>query len=72
MDAKRRLSFFMGIGMVFFPGANGNNSWIDIETPLKKRTTKSLVDGSTYHLVRLFLSLCTEMQLQAKISHQTS
>jgi beta-glucanase (GH16 family) len=51
MDAKRRLSFFMGIGMVFFPGANGNNSWIDIETPLKKRTTKSLVDGSTYHLV---------------------
>jgi hypothetical protein len=51
MDAKRWLSFLLGIGMVFVPGANGNNSWIDIETPLQKRTTKSLVDGSTYHLV---------------------
>ena len=26
--------------------------WIDMETPLNKRTTKSLVDGTTYHLVR--------------------
>lgn len=25
--------------------------WIDIETPLDKRTTSSLVDGTTYHLV---------------------
>ena len=29
--------------------------WIDMDTPLDKRTTTSLVDGSTYHLVRLLL-----------------
>jgi hypothetical protein len=27
-------------------------SFIDIETPLEKRTTTSLIDGTTYHLVR--------------------
>lgn len=26
-------------------------SWIDIETPLNKRSTVSFVDGSTYELV---------------------
>jgi hypothetical protein len=25
--------------------------WIDSDTPLNKRTTKSQVDGTTYHLV---------------------
>ena len=29
-------------------------NWIDIDTPLDKRTTTSLVDGSIYHLVRYF------------------
>lgn len=27
-------------------------SWIDIDTPLEKYTTQSLVDGTIYHLVR--------------------
>lgn len=27
-------------------------SWIDIDTPLEKRTTTSFVDGATYELVR--------------------
>jgi hypothetical protein len=26
--------------------------WIDMDTPLAKRTTKSFVDGTTYQLVR--------------------
>jgi hypothetical protein len=29
-----------------------NAGWIDIETPLDRRTTTSLVDGTVYHLVR--------------------
>jgi hypothetical protein len=28
--------------------------WIDIETPLDKRTTTSLVDGTEYTLVRIY------------------
>jgi hypothetical protein len=31
--------------------------WIDIETPLDKRTTTSLVDGTEYHLVRISLGI---------------
>jgi hypothetical protein len=31
--------------------------WIDIETPLNKRTTTSLIDGTEYHLVRISLLL---------------
>lgn len=31
-----------------------NATWIDMDTPLDKRTTKSLVDGTTYDLVRNF------------------
>jgi hypothetical protein len=26
--------------------------WIDVDTPLEKYTTRSLVDGTIYHLVR--------------------
>lgn len=29
--------------------------WIDMDTPLDKRTTKSFIDGTTYQLVRTVL-----------------
>lgn len=28
--------------------------WVDTDTPLDKRTTTSLIDGTTYHLVSMF------------------
>lgn len=33
-------------------GTTAQASWIDIDTPLDKRTTVSFVDGTTYELVR--------------------
>lgn len=30
------------------------SGWIDPDTPLDKRTTRSFIDGTTYHLVRCF------------------
>jgi hypothetical protein len=35
-----------------------NGAWIDVDTPEDKRTTKSYVDGSTYHLVSLDVLSC--------------
>jgi hypothetical protein len=32
--------------------------WVDIETPLDKRTTTSRVDGTVYHLVRRRCVVC--------------
>jgi hypothetical protein len=44
--------------------------WIDMETPLDKRTTTSFIDGSEYHLVRALVALiigsyplCTQSDL---------
>jgi hypothetical protein len=31
--------------------------WIDVDTPLGKRTTTSFVDGTTYQLVRPVLTV---------------
>lgn len=35
-----------------------NAEWIDIDTPLDKRTTTSLIDKTVYHLVSFFESIC--------------
>ena len=40
-------SVFLGLAVARLAAAG----FIDMDTPLEKRTTKSLIDGSTYHLV---------------------
>jgi hypothetical protein len=39
------------LGAIILAPELASANWIDIETPLDKRTTPSLVDGSVYHLV---------------------
>jgi hypothetical protein len=44
------------VATVLFPWASVDGAFIDMDTPLDKRTTKSLVDKSVYHLVCLLIS----------------
>ena len=46
---------FLIVGLVFLTNA-AEASWIDIDTPLNKRTTVSFVDHTTYELVRSYHS----------------
>jgi hypothetical protein len=54
----RKWYFSLSLMVLFLVVCSNNieitaSEWIDVDTPLDKRTTTSLVDGSIYHLVRV-------------------
>lgn len=55
MTLSTSISWGLVVSLLLAQCASG--SFIDMDTPLEKRTTKSLIDGSTYELVRCDASL---------------
>jgi hypothetical protein len=60
MFAARRIELLLVVSMLLSSTLGG---WIDSDTPLDKRTTTSLVDGSTYQLVCVCYSIAVSFLL---------
>lgn len=52
----RNLSFKFMLSLVLFGMQSVSAGFIDMDTPLDKRTTRSLIDGTVYHLVSVCFS----------------